>query len=79
MSEKGWQWPNEPGIGDVFMFDGFTLKCVRNGKGRSASCRGCWFEETRHGSEPIRCFDYNCLGRLRKDRTNVRFELVKED
>ena len=78
MHEGGF-YPMEPKVGDVVTFDGVRLKCVRNGKGRRASCAKCWFEETRRGSEPIRCFDYNCMGRYRKDRTNVRFELVKED
>lgn len=69
----------EPKIGDVVTFDGVRLKCVvRNGKGRRAPCAMCWFEETRRGSEPIRCLDYNCIGRCRKDGTNVRFELAEE-
>lgn len=66
----------EPEIGEVVSFDGLRLKCVGN---KTGTCKGCWFWKTRrkrNGSAG--CFEYNCVGSWRKDRTNVRFELVKE-
>lgn len=63
----------EPEIGEVIAFDGFRLKCVRNETG---TCNRCWFWKTRRNSTG--CFEHNCMGGWRKDKTNVRFELVKE-
>lgn len=68
--------PIEPEIGEEIALDGFRLKCVMN---KTATCNKCWFWKTKRKRGCNGCFEYNCIGSWRKDRTNVRFELVKED